>query len=405
MRNAKPSTKRPRDTATTADLAPGALLTDCQRLDWLRLIRSENVGPITFRRLINRYGSAALALDALPDLARTGGLKRPLRIAASDAVDAEFAAARRIGTRLVAMGEADYPPLLAQIETAPPLIYLRGAAPVSWAKPIAMVGSRNASAAGLQLTRLLASDLGRDGWLIVSGLARGIDAAAHSASLETGTIAVMAGGLDRAYPTENTALFERIGEVGRLISEMPPGYQARAQDFPRRNRIIAGIAWGTIVVEAAERSGSLVTARLAAEFGREVMAVPGHPLDPRAGGTLQLLRDGATLVARAADVDFALSPQLRPGLFTGQAFTDWRGDEDSDAPEAAEAPDAAPDDGARAAVLGLLGPAPIEIDALISVSGLSAAVVQVALLELDLAGRIEHQPGHRVALLPPVGPE
>src|SRR4030081_488092 len=292
-------------------------LTDAQRIDWLRLIRSDNVGPRTFRSLINHFGSAHSALERLPDLARRGGAARPGRICSEDDARAELAASRKAGVSLVAPGEAGYPPRLATLDDAPPLLGVRGAFDVLMRPTIAIVGSRNASGAGLKFAGTLARDLGEAGFVIASGLARGIDQAAHRASLESGTVAVLAGGHGRIYPPEHEDLLATIIESGgAAISEMPLGHVPRARDFPRRNRLISGVALGVVVVEAAHRSGSLITARIAAEQGREVFAVPGSPLDPRAAGTNDLIKQGATLPTKASDVIDALEPIMaRPGAF------------------------------------------------------------------------------------------
>jgi DNA processing protein len=275
-------------------------LTDAQRIDWLRLIRSDNVGPRTFRSLIHHFGSARAALQRLPELARRGGADRPGRICSEQNAQAELAASQRIGVRLVASGEAGYPPRLSEIDDAPPLLGIRGAPEVLMRPVIAIVGSRNASGAGLKLAGTLARELSEAGFVIASGLARGIDSAAHRASIEGGTVAVLAGGHDRIYPPEHEELLAMIlASGGAAISEMPLGHVPRARDFPRRNRLISGAALGVVVVEAAFRSGSLITARIAAEQGREVFAVPGSPLDPRAAGTNDLIKQGATL-GRAA---------------------------------------------------------------------------------------------------------
>lgn len=364
-------------------------LSDDQRVDWLRLYRSENVGPITFRLLVNRYGGARAALEALPDLARRGG-GRPIRAASAADASREIETLARFGGRFVAVGEPDYPVALKHSDVAPPLPAISGRGELLRRPVIAIVGSRNASALGRRLTREIASALGEAGWVVASGLARGIDTAAHEGSLGAGTIAVLAGGLDRLYPPENDALFARIRAEGVALSEMPMGWQAQARDFPRRNRIVSGIALGVLIVEAADRSGSLITARLAGEMGREVMAVPGHPLDPRASGVNRLIRDGATLVRDAADVVEAMAgtapdrlPRVEPILFRAGA---------------GEGGSAEPTDDARARVLGMLGPAPVDIDVLVRESGVDAATVAVVLIELDLAGRLERHPGHRVAM-------
>src|SRR6202047_4443525 len=270
-------------------------LTDAQRIDWLRLIRSDRVGPHTFRSLLNHFGSAHAALERLPDLARRGGAARPGRICSEADAHAELAASKDLGVSLVAPGEAGYPPRLAVLDDAPPLLGVRGALDVLMRPVIAMVGSRNASGAGLKFAGTLARDLGEAGFVIASGLARGIDQAAHRASIDSGTVAVLAGGRDKVSPPEHEDLLAAIIETGgAAISEMPLGHVPRARDFPRRNRLISGVALGVVVIEAAHRSGSLITARIAAEQGREVFAVPGSPLDPRAAGTNDLIHKGAT---------------------------------------------------------------------------------------------------------------
>jgi DNA processing protein len=284
-------------------------LSDRQRLNWLRLIRSENVGPATFRALVNQFGGAEAALDALPALSRRGG--RPsIRVFTEAEAEAELEAAGHAGARLVAMGEKGYPPALSHVDAPPPVLYAKGRLELADGPIIAMVGARNGSAVGQKLTRQLATELGLEGFIIASGLARGIDTAAHLAALERGTIAVLAGGIDIVYPPENADLQRAIGKQGLLLSERSPGFAPRGKDFPRRNRLISGISLGVVVVEAAERSGSLITARFAGEQGREVFAVPGSPLDPRSAGTNNLLKQGACLVTGARDIVEALAPIL-----------------------------------------------------------------------------------------------
>lgn len=362
-------------------------LTDEQRVDWLRLIRSDNVGPRTFRSLVNHFGSARTALARLPDLARRGGAARSMRIFSADEARAEIDAGRAIGVGLVAPGEHGYPPRLALIDDAPPLLGVRGASEALMRPMIAIVGSRNASGAGLKFTEKLARDLADAGFVIASGLARGIDQAAHRAALDSGTVAVLAGGHDRVYPPEHEDLLESMLQSGAAISEMPPGHLPRARDFPRRNRLISGVAVGVVVVEAAHRSGSLITARIAAEQGREVFAVPGSPLDPRAMGTNDLLKQGATLVTEAADVIQAVAPILERPL-------EIPGREPEHAP-----PDREPDAGDRARILNLLGPSPVGLDDLIRMAATSPAVVRTVLLELELAGKLERHGGGLVSLL------
>ncbi|MGA7488477.1 MAG: DNA-processing protein DprA, partial [Xanthobacteraceae bacterium] len=280
----------------------GLRLSDEQRIDWLRLIRSDHVGPRTFRALVNHCGDARAALAALPDLARRGGARGPARVQSRRNAERELEAAKSFGVRLIALGEPDYPHRLRMIDDAPPLLAVRGNMAVLDLPMVAIVGARNASAAGMRFAERLARDLGAAGFAVVSGLARGIDAAAHRGSLASGTIAVLAGGHDRIYPPEHADLAEAIPTDGALVSEMPLGWEPRARDFPRRNRLISGLAAGIVVVEAATRSGSLITARCALEQGREVFAVPGSPLDPRAEGSNDLIKQGATVVTQVADV-------------------------------------------------------------------------------------------------------
>jgi DNA processing protein len=366
----------------------GVKLTDRQRIDWLRLIRSDNVGPRTFRSLINHFGSASAALDRLPDLARRGGATRASRICTTDDAERELARGRAAGLHLIAPGEAGYPPRLALIDDAPPLLGVRGVLAIMASPMIAIVGSRNASGAGLKFAQTLARDLGEAGFIIASGLARGIDQAAHRASLRSGTIAVLAGGHDRIYPPEHEGLLADILQTGAAISEMPLGHAPRARDFPRRNRLISGTALGVVVVEAAHRSGSLITARVAAEQGREVFAVPGSPLDPRAAGTNDLIKQGAALVTNAADVIAAVRPIMgRP--------VELPFEESDDATPMAGEPEASE----RARIVNLLGPSPIGLDDLIRMADTSPAVVRTVLLELELAGRLERHGAGLVSLL------
>ena len=359
-------------------------LTDAERIDWLRLIRSDNVGPRTFRSLINHFGSARAALSRLPDLARRGGAARPGRICSEEDARTELAAGERLGVHLLAPGEDGYPPRLSELDDVPPLLGVRGIRDVLMRPIIAVVGSRNASGAGLKFASSIAHDLGEAGFMIASGLARGIDAAAHRASLASGTIAVLAGGHDRDYPPEHEDLLaELIGAGGAAISEMPLGHAPRARDFPRRNRLISGLALGVVVVEAAHRSGSLITARIAAEQGREVFAVPGSPLDPRAAGTNDLIKQGATLTTEASDVINAVEPIMGRPLALR---------EPDDEPLASE-----PDAGDRARIIDLLGPTPVLLADLIRMAGASPAIVRTVLLELELAGRLERHGGGLVS--------
>lgn len=362
-----------------------------QRLAWLRLIRSENVGPRTFRSLINHFGGATAALETMPELARRGG--RAIRVCGAAEAEDELAEAERRGIRLVALGESDYPAALAAADGAPPLLAVAGAAAIFQRPSVAIVGARNASSSGRSLAGRLSMELGAAGWLIVSGLARGVDAAAHAAAIPTGTVAVFAGGLDHVYPPEHADLAGRIVEEGALVSEMPMGWQPRGRDFPRRNRIIAGLSLGVVVIEAAVRSGSLITARLAAELGREVMAAPGSPLDPRCEGSNGLLREGATLILRAEHVIEALSPLVDRGPPPPAPISLAQAEAACFSPEE-------PGSSERARIVELVGPSPAQVDDIVRQSGASARMVQIVLLELELAGRLERRAGGAVALRP-----
>ena len=353
--------------------ASGSALTAAQRLAWLRLIRTDHVGPITFRQLINRAGSAEAALAELPRLAsRVGaGTRIPSQAEAED----EIAAIAKAGARLVASGDPDYPELLRHISGYPPLLIVQGGAKSQLKRTVAIVGARNASAAGLRMTQVLASGLADTGYTIVSGLARGVDAAAHAAALSTGTVAVLAGGIDKIYPAENEPLARTILDTGgTVLTEMPMGWQPRAQDFPRRNRLVSGLSLGVVVVEAAKRSGSLITARLALEQNREVFAVPGSPLDPRAEGGNHLIQEGAKLVTSAADIieSVAVADPSRTTLLE----PDWEPDLGAEAFS-----DAAPSTADSGRLLEALSPTPIAVDALIAVTGLSVPAIQSLLLE------------------------
>ncbi len=422
-------------------LAPETLgpLDDGERFDWLRLLRCENIGPRTFNVLLRRHGSAGAALAALPALIASGKPGRPIRIATVEETEREIEAAQRLNARFIGAGEPDYPALLRATASAPPLIAVRGNLSSLWRSKIAIVGARNASAAGLAFTSQLTRGIARAGHVIVSGLARGIDARAHQAAIETGTIAVVAGGLGNIYPAEHEALLERLLEQGAAISEMPFGWEARGRDFPRRNRIVAGLCRAVVVVEAARRSGSLITARFAADEGREIFAVPGSPLDPRAEGANDLLRDGATLCTKAEDVIEALAEQnlsrtqpetgfFEPGFVAQRYEPLW---DELDLPEVAAAPfgpgsakredgtsrdecDGAalapvakppgrPRDGQEdieRRLIALLGPVPVSVDELARASEAPAREVRTVLLGLKLAGRVEWHGGDLVSSLP-----
>lgn len=353
----------------------------------IRLLRSPNIGPVSYNQLLRRFGTASAALDALPDLAARGGA--PYRPAAADRVEREIAAVRKAGARYLFHDGPDYPALLAELESPPPILTVRGDTALLQRPSVAVVGARNASAAAVKLSRDFAAALAGQGYAVVSGLARGIDAAAHRGALAGmatggGTVGVIASGIDITYPPENVDLQEQVACEGLLIAEMPPGTEPIARHFPHRNRIIAGLATGTLVVEAAPKSGSLITARLAAEAGREIMAIPGSPLDSRSHGCNQLIREGAILVQRPEDV-----VELLTG-FTGQPRSTFR----------EHAPDYGAAGGDEAAdIAGLLTLAPIGVDELIRQSGASAGAVQMALLELELAGRLQRHAAGRVSLL------
>lgn len=350
----------------------------------LRLVRSPRIGPVTYRQLVSRFGSADAALEALPSLAQRGGGQAPA-LADPGAVQREMATTQRLGARYLFLDDADYPPLLAELENAPPALIVMGDVALLDRPCVAMVGARNASAAACRFARQLAQGLAEAGVTVVSGLARGIDTAAHQGSIGGGTVGVIASGIDIAFPPENRELQARVAAEGLLIAEQPPGAEPLARHFPSRNRIIAGLALGTVVVEAAPRSGSLITARIANEAGREVMAVPGSPLDPRAQGCNLLIREGATLVQGVDDILEMIRP-IDPRAVRSPVSS--FGNE----------PPTEPDDGERRRVEQLLGPVPVPVDELIRQAGLPGAAVQLVLLELELAGRLERHAGGRVSL-------
>lgn len=360
------------------------------RLAWLRLLRSRRVGPSTFYRLLGEYGSAGAALEALPEVAKAAGVEdyRPCPI---EVVMAERKAARLAGAKMIALGEADYPADLAQIDAPPPILWALGDLGLLARPSVALVGARNASSLGLRMARALSEGLGKAGLVVTSGLARGIDTAAHLAALPTGTIAVMAGGVDVVYPPENAVLAQEIADRGLRLSDQPMGLVPQARHFPRRNRVVAGLARAVVVVEAAAQSGSLITARAALDEGREVMAVPGHPMDARASGCNMLLRDGATLVRGADDVVEALSaaPVERPVR--------------TEVPAAPQAEPPRRSLGETAAlhqrILDRLGPSPLAEDQLIRDLGIPASMAGPELLNLELDGRIERRAGGLICLI------
>ncbi len=358
---------------------------NAERIDWLRLARAESVGPVTFRHLIGRYKSAGEALRALPDLARRGGRALPLKLPSVDQAEQELAAGGRIGAQLIIGCEGDFPPLLAALDAPPPLLWVLGDRALLKTKTVAVVGARTASATGRRFARTLANALGEAGYIVVSGMARGIDAAAHEGSVAWGAVAVLAGGVDDIYPPDNAALYGALVAKGCVVSERSIGHAARAADFPRRNRIISGLSRGVVVVEAELKSGSLITARLAGEQGREVFAVPGSPLDPRARGANELLRQGATLVEEVEDVLRVLEAQP---MVTEREPAAYAGPD----------PGADPDiDELRAALEILLSPTPTAFDELARAAGAPISAVLAALVELALAGRAELMPGGFVA--------
>ena len=363
----------------------GKPLTDRERRAWLRLARTQNVGPTTFAGLIGRFGSASAALAEVPALARRGGASEPLRVPSEDEAEREIDRLARIGGRLICSCEAEFPGGLAALDAPPPVLSILGRSELLVRDMVAMVGARNASALGRKLAGMIANDLGRAGFVVVSGLARGIDAAAHDGALMSGTCAVVAGGIDIIYPPENAGLYERIRKKGLVVAEMPFGQTPQARHFPRRNRIVSGLARGVVVVEAAEGSGSLITANFALEQGREVFAVPGSPLDPRAKGTNRLIRDGATLTEAAEDVVNVLASQKwgfrEPGAASGPT-----------------SPASGTDTGhLRKVLIELLGPAPTDVDELVRQCRADTSEVLAALLELELAGRVERHPGGKVS--------
>ncbi|MBL9071107.1 MAG: DNA-protecting protein DprA [Sphingopyxis sp.] len=361
-------------------------MTSAERLARLRLIRTPHVGPVSWHQLIQRFGSGEAAIDALPDLALRGGAGRA-RVAPVEVAEREIERVAALGARHVFSDEQGYSPLLREVEGAPPVLIVRGDMAMLRRPCVAIVGARNASAIACRFARQMAADLSAQGVTIVSGLARGVDTAAHVGALGGSTAAVIASGIDIAFPTENAGLQDRIAAEQLLIAEQPPGTDPLARHFPARNRIIAGLAHGTLVIEAAPRSGSLITARRAGDYGREVLAVPGSPLDPRAQGCNQLIREGATLIQTVEDVIEALGPiDVRMAREPRRAHV-----ENVDVERTG--------DGDRDAVSGLLGPTPVAIDELVRQSGRSTAAVQLVLLELELAGRVVRHAGARVALM------
>ena len=351
-----------------------SLLTDPERRDWLRLARTETVGPVAFRYLIETYGDAARAIGALPRLAERAGRAQPPRVPSPAETERELEAGAKLGAKLLCCAEDAFPPQLAAIDPPPPVIWALGDPGLLHARSVAVVGARIASAAGQRFARILAQDLGQGGYVVVSGLARGIDGAAHEGALKTGTVAVLGGGIDDVYPPEHKDLYRRIAEQGCVVSESPVGHRAQAKDFPRRNRLISGLSLGVVVVEAELRSGSLITARLAGEQGREVFAVPGSPLDARAKGTNDLIRQGAALCEGAEDVLRALESMRGVREPPPSRFAQSPGEPDSELIER---------------VAALLSPTPVAWDELARAAAAPGPQVYAALVELSLVGRAE----------------
>ena len=370
-------------------------MNDRDKIDWLRLARTETVGPITFHRLIAKYGTAAKALDALPILTKN----KPITICDVATAEREFETVLKHNGKMIFAGDADYPLALTSLEDAPPVLTVLGRTDTLSNQSVALVGSRNASINGRKLAHKMASDLGKSNMTVVSGLARGIDTAAHEGSLQTGTVAVVAGGVDVIYPKENTDLYRKICESGAVISECAWGTQPLAQHFPKRNRIVSGLSAGTVVVEANLRSGSLITARMAAEQGRDVMAVPGFPLDPRSEGTNALLRDGAILVRDAADVLEQLQSFLRPKTKAEQiSFSEIVGFSGDGLSENV-ANDCYSSENLHTLILPELSTTPVDVDEIVRVCNLKSADVQSTLLEMEIEGVIQRLPGNRVCLI------
>jgi DNA processing protein len=364
-------------------------LSDDERLNWLRLARTEGIGPVNFHKLIRRYGSATKTIEALPHLMRKAGAKRGFAVHAREDAEREMDRTTQAGATLVAFGEAHYPPALMQAESAPAMLCVSGNFGLASTKSVGIVGARTASANGRKMARILAHAIAEAGFLVTSGLARGIDTAAHEAATPARTAAVIAGGLDHLYPPENADLQRAIARDGLLMTEMAIGTAPRAEHFPRRNRIISGMSTAVVIVEAALRSGSLITARFANEQGREVFAVPGSPLDPRCEGTNKLIRDGANILTSANDVlDFLLAEKspLQDRLFERD-------------PEPLLPPDQDADDATRREVISLLSANAVDIDDLIREANCAPEAVMAVLLELEVAGRVSRSAGGLVALV------
>lgn len=363
-----------------------AELSFAERRDWLRLYRTPTVGPVAFRDLLRRYGTAGAAIEALPSLAR----RKAISIPPVEVIEDEMEASERLGIRILAACEPDYPLYLRAVDPVPPIISVWGQVDILHKPCAAIIGSRNASAIGQRFARQIAGELGEQGYTIVSGLARGIDASAHAGAMETGTAGVLGGGVDHIYPKQNAELFDVMRERGALISESPLGYRATARDFPRRNRIISGLSLGVIVIEAAERSGTLITARYALEQNREVMAAPGSPLDPRTKGCNRLIQQGAALIESTDDIVNILQDVRPPYIMeSGESYEapefDWKRAESEI-------------DKARQDILSLCSPTPTPRDEIIRQSGYSVPIATAALLEMELGGEIHVEPDGRIGL-------
>lgn len=367
---------------------------DAEAFARLRLIRSQNIGPITYHALMNRFGSAQNALIAIPDIAARGK-GRKVTLADPAKIDAEIIKSHQMGAQFIFMGSGDYPAILSQMESAPACLIVRGNYELLKKPMVAMVGARNASAAACRFARTLSHDLKDNGFTVVSGLARGIDTAVHMGAGGGGTAAVIAGGINIAYPPENADLQERLTIDDIVLTEEIFGTKPIARHFPNRNRIIAGLSLGTLVVEAAPRSGSLITARLAGELGREVMAIPGSPLDPRSRGCNQLIRDGATLVQSADDISELLTSFMGDGSARHISSVAEMHDDWSEPPSKISEPE----DKHRDDIEALLGMTFVAVDELVRQSGQSPSTVQMILLELELSGRLERAAGQRVRMM------
>ncbi len=366
-------------------------VSDGDKLDWLRLIRSEKVGPVTFYKLLERFGTAGAALNALPDLARRGGAKSAFKACPKAQAQRELDALLDKGGCIITRAESSFPPLLAHVEDAPPVLSVLGHVHLLNKRCVALVGARNASLNGRNFARRIAAELGASGLLVVSGMARGLDAAAHEGALTTGTVAVLGGGVDVCYPRENATLYDELLSQGTIVSEVEFGTKPQARHFPRRNRIISGMARGTVVIEASMKSGSLITARMALEQNREVFAVPGAPSDPRAQGCNKLIKQGAYLIQNAQDILEVLNSTLDSAMEARKPLDFQQ--------QTLPFPDETELNSARRLIQELLSPSPVTVDELVRNCQFSPSTVSLVLLEMELAGRLERHPGNRVALL------